>query len=119
MDPLIVEILNCIIYTRNYDQLHSFPGFFTEGSVKHTDAATDSKPNSVAGELPDGVYDDNTQYQFCCKNSGFDQDELFLPSRKPFVLIKREDQNCQLVRGWYGLCNYHVRFKVLNKTNKD
>ncbi|KAK3741518.1 hypothetical protein RRG08_018135 [Elysia crispata] len=64
-------------------------GFFFEGSVKYGDQPTDSKPNSQAGELPDGDYGADTKYHYCCKNSGFDDDILFFPSRKPFVLIKR------------------------------
>ena len=74
-------------------------GFFFEGSVKYGDQPTDSKPNSQAGELPDGDYGADTKYHYCCKNSGFDDDILFFPSRKPFVLIKRRGEKCQKVRG--------------------
>ncbi|RUS76836.1 hypothetical protein EGW08_015408 [Elysia chlorotica] len=76
-------------------------GFFFEGSVKFDDQPTDSKPNSQAGELPDGEYGADTKYHYCCKNSGFDDDVLFFPSRKPLVLIKLSDQKCQKVRGMH------------------
>ena len=76
-------------------------GFFTEGSVKYDDQPSDTSPNTATGELPDGEYGDDTKYQYCCKDTGFDDDYFYFPSRRPFALIKRRDQKCQKVRGMH------------------
>ena len=44
----------------------SCPSGFSEGRRLHDDE-DDSNRNSVSGQLPDGIYNGNTQYEFCCK----------------------------------------------------
>ncbi|GFR96298.1 metalloendopeptidase [Elysia marginata] len=77
------------------------PDGFTEGFVQYNDLPTEVSPNTKSGELPDGVFDDNTKLEYCCANTGFSRDKLHLPSRKPFVLIKRRGKDCQKVQGMH------------------
>ncbi|GFN88644.1 metalloendopeptidase [Plakobranchus ocellatus] len=81
------------------------PDGFTGGFVQYDDHPTQDSSNSQSGELPDGVFDDDTRFEYCCTNSGFSGDELYLPSRKPFALIKRVGKNCQKVRGMHYEAN--------------
>ncbi|GFO10319.1 metalloendopeptidase [Plakobranchus ocellatus] len=78
------------------------PEGFNEGSVQYDDRPTAASPNAKSGELPDGVFDDDTRFEFCCMNSGFSQDDLSLPSREPFALIKQIDKDCHKVRGMHS-----------------
>ncbi|GFO31145.1 metalloendopeptidase [Plakobranchus ocellatus] len=77
------------------------PKGFDEGFVQYNDRPTSTERNAVSGELPDGVFDENTRLEFCCQNMGFSNDELYLPSRKPFVLIKHPKKECHQVRGMH------------------
>ncbi|GFR77938.1 metalloendopeptidase [Elysia marginata] len=77
------------------------PDGFTEGFVQYNDLPTQASPNTKFGELPDGVFDNNTRFEYCCADTGFSEDNLLLPSRKPFVLIKRRGKDCQNVRGMH------------------
>ncbi|GFS20624.1 metalloendopeptidase [Elysia marginata] len=94
-------------------------GFFSEGSVKYDDQPTGSNRNSHTGELPDGIYGEDTKYQYCCKNTGFNDDILFFPSRKPFVLIKRRDERCQNVQGMHLEVNTLTVGNLVNKNNSE
>ena len=78
------------------------PSLFKEGFVQYCDHPTEATPNAQSGELPDGVYGDNTRFEYCCTNTGFsDVHELYLPSIRPFVLIHGRKKACQRVRGMH------------------
>ncbi|RUS81615.1 hypothetical protein EGW08_010628 [Elysia chlorotica] len=77
------------------------PEGFNTGFVQYDDLPTETSPNAQSGDLPDGIFDDDTRFEFCCSDTGFSDDELVLPSRKPFVLIKRRGKDCQKVRGMH------------------
>ncbi|RUS71917.1 hypothetical protein EGW08_020330 [Elysia chlorotica] len=77
------------------------PRGFTEGFIQFNDAPTNTTPNAQSGEMPDGTFGDDTRFEYCCSDTGFSSDELLLPSRKPFSLIKRRKQNCPKVRGMH------------------
>ena len=53
------------------------------------------QPSSIR---PDGVYNDNTRIQFCCRHDGPAGDRIRLPTEKPFFLLK-QGNSCQLVEG--------------------
>ncbi|GFO22121.1 Apextrin, partial [Plakobranchus ocellatus] len=78
------------------------PEGFKEGYVQYDDQPTAERPNTDSGDLPDGVFGQDTRFEFCCRDTGFPNEELVLPSRQPFVLIKhRERRDCHLVRGMH------------------
>ncbi|XP_055351340.1 uncharacterized protein LOC129597713 isoform X2 [Paramacrobiotus metropolitanus] len=43
--------------------------------------------NDYDGTLPDGQYDRNTKYYFCCRNDGAVRKPLYLPTDRPFFLM--------------------------------
>ncbi|GFS26660.1 metalloendopeptidase [Elysia marginata] len=90
------------------------PAGFSEGFIQYSDHPTESEPNQVSGEIPDGEFGDDTRFEYCCVNTGFSADqELYLPSRKEFALIKRQGKNCQRVR------NMHVETMSLVVDNAE
>ena len=55
-------------------------------------------PNSLGGELPDGIYGENTVIYFCCSTSGKKSTSISLPYGSPFYLIAYGSHICQKVR---------------------
>ena len=54
------------------------------------------------GEVPAGVYGNDTKFEFCCSNdvSGNSRSVIVLPIDKPFFLMQsRHASQCQAVRG--------------------
>ena len=74
------------------------PGNFRQGFVQYDDKR--GLTNSVSGDLPDGVFGENTRFEYCCRDNGFTSVPMYLPNRKPFVLIKN-GKLCQQVRGMH------------------
>ena len=90
------------------------PRGFKEGFVQYNDNPTENEPNAITGEMPDGVFEDDTRYEYCCAYTGFADDlELFLPSRKRFALIRRRQSNCQSVRGM------HIESNIVRIQNSE
>ncbi|GFS20985.1 metalloendopeptidase [Elysia marginata] len=81
------------------------PAKFKSGFIQYDDLPTANNSNLHSGQLPDGVFDENTRFEFCCTNTGFSNDELILPSRKPFSLIRRRKKDCPNVRGMHWEVN--------------
>ncbi|RUS80371.1 hypothetical protein EGW08_011868 [Elysia chlorotica] len=78
------------------------PKGFVAGFVQYSDHPSEDAHNAMSGEMPDGVFGDDTRFEYCCANTGFsNRHGLFLPSRKPFALIKRRNEDCQRVRGMH------------------
>jgi len=55
-------------------------------------------PNSLGGDLPDGIYGQNTLIYFCCSISGRKSVDISLPYKTPFYLIAYGSSECQQVR---------------------
>ena len=55
-------------------------------------------PNSLGGDLPDGIYGQNTLIYFCCSISGRKSAAISLPYKTPFYLIAYGSSECQQVR---------------------
>lgn len=60
------------------------PGFQI-GEVFIDDADYFNK-NEQSGVLPDGTFDKDTKYIFCCRDDGAVKRPIFLPTDKPFFL---------------------------------
>ncbi|XP_022098027.1 uncharacterized protein LOC110983241 [Acanthaster planci] len=71
------------------------PDRFREGWIKWDDQNIFNR-NDQSGELPEGVYDDDTKIYFCCREDGDAGTPLTLPVDKPFFLF-RKNGNCQAV----------------------
>ena len=69
------------------------------GWIRWDDENTDIDfPNSLGGELPDGIYGENTAIYFCCSTSGKKSIPISLPYGSPFYLIAYGSHRCQQVR---------------------
>ncbi|XP_005088874.2 uncharacterized protein LOC101856539 [Aplysia californica] len=65
----------------------SCPEGFENGTVEFPDVNNSS--SSVIGEVPAGVYEEDlTVFEFCCRQDGFDSDNLYFPTDKPFALLQ-------------------------------
>ncbi|XP_066302640.1 uncharacterized protein [Branchiostoma lanceolatum] len=72
------------------------PGGFRWGKLKWDDEDT-SNGNIVSGVLPDGMYNRDTEIEYCCRNDGNANTEIALPTLKPFYLF-RFTSGCQKVK---------------------
>ncbi|XP_068753813.1 uncharacterized protein [Montipora capricornis] len=72
------------------------PDGFGNGYVKWDDEDSNNA-NKVTGQLPDGVYDRNTKIEFCCRDDGYATNVINLPTNVPFVLLKSNTHQCQMV----------------------
>ena len=59
------------------------------------DQAPTQRTNVTEGELPDGVYGENSRWEFCCRNDGDDQIEL--PTKDPFIFFYKN--GCMNIKG--------------------
>ena len=89
----------------------SYPSY-----VQYDDQPNMSSDNSAKGALPDGTFDSNTRFEYCCKTNGFTWLPLFLPNSKPFVLLKSPtDKKCQEVRGMH----WYLQSYTINNTDQE
>ena len=77
------------------------PEDFESGYVQYDDVETSANRNSKSGSIPDGTFNQNTRYEFCCRSMGFSNEEIFLPNEHPFVLVRNKRDACQKVRGMH------------------
>ncbi|XP_048244770.1 uncharacterized protein LOC124121271 [Haliotis rufescens] len=75
------------------------PTGFESGYVKYDNLA--GTATNASGSLPDGVYDADTRFDFCCRDDGFPIVPLKLPNTEPFILFLHngEAETCQEVDG--------------------
>lgn len=66
--------------------------------------------NSISGQLPDGVYDNEkppyTKIEYCCRTDGYATNAIYLPTDSPFVLLKSNTHLCQKVKGMQVTSEY-------------
>ena len=72
------------------------PSGLEEGFVIWDDENKDNK-NSKRGELPEGLFNEDTKIFFCCSSSGSSGKEITLPNKSPFLLFAYESILCQKV----------------------
>ena len=77
-----------------YKKGHSCPSGLEEGFVIWDDENKDNK-NSKVGDLPEGLYNEDTKIFFCCSTSGSANREIVLPNKSPFLLFAYESILCQ------------------------
>ena len=96
------------------------PQGFHEGYVLWDDnnAKHGSNRNSKTGELPEGLYNQDTLIYFCCKTTGSVAKRVSLPVNKPFYLLAFESSTCQEVQGTVYSLEYVV-FDTENTNNRD
>lgn len=73
-----------------------YPTGFQTGYIQMDDAPLD-RGNATGGELPDGVYGENTRWEFCCRSDGPSFHPINLPTEEPFILFPKSE--CQKVEG--------------------
>ncbi|XP_041366865.1 uncharacterized protein LOC121381595 [Gigantopelta aegis] len=81
------------------------PEGFSEGSAIYDDEIRSADQNKTINEpIPDGVFDDNTKFFYCCRDDGFRNDPIDIPNSKPLVLLRygKWYQHCQEVKGMYA-----------------
>lgn len=96
------------------------PQGFHKGSVLWDDdnANNGFNLNSKGGELPSGLYNQDTKIYFCCMTTGSVEKRVSLPVNKPFYLLAFESTTCQEVRGAVYSLEYVV-FDTENSNNQD
>ncbi|XP_033119835.1 uncharacterized protein LOC117119126 [Anneissia japonica] len=75
----------------------SCPAGFDEGWIYWNDENTFNS-NWLSGELPTGIYDEDTQIYFCCREDGFATNPIYMPIDDVFFLFKK-NHLCQEVAG--------------------
>ncbi|XP_044170591.1 uncharacterized protein LOC122954610 isoform X3 [Acropora millepora] len=75
----------------------SCPDGLNNGFVYWDDDKFGNK-NTRSGILPDGVYDSNTEIEFCCRTDGNQNKPVDLPTKVPFYLLAYEFPRCQMVK---------------------
>ncbi|XP_046557837.1 uncharacterized protein LOC124267050 isoform X1 [Haliotis rubra] len=75
------------------------PTGFESGYVKYDNLAETT--TTTSGSVPDGVYDADTQFDFCCRDDGYPKEPLNLPNTKPLILFRHNGKSdaCQTVDG--------------------
>ncbi|XP_068708325.1 uncharacterized protein [Montipora foliosa] len=90
------------------------PDGLQEGWVRWDDENTHiDYPNSLGGEVPDGIYGENTVIYFCCSTSGKNSEAILLPHKFPFYLIAFGSSRCQKV------LNHKVTSEYLQFDDED
>ena len=54
--------------------------------------------NNKIGTLPDGVYNTDTEIEFCCRTDGNKDKPVVLPTKEPFYLLAYKFPRCQMVK---------------------
>ncbi|XP_046556763.1 uncharacterized protein LOC124265986 [Haliotis rubra] len=82
------------------------PTGFESGYIKFDNLAETT--TTTSGSVPDGVYDADTQFDFCCRDDGYPIVPLKLPNTKPFILFRHngESDACQEVDGMLAFREY-------------
>ncbi|XP_041462169.1 uncharacterized protein LOC121413421 [Lytechinus variegatus] len=77
----------------------SCPSGFQEKFILWDDEDTNNM-NTKSGTLPDGIYDNNSLYKFCCRNDGDTWQAISLPTGNNFYLFAiKAGSTCQRVIG--------------------
>lgn len=93
------------------------PSGLEEGFVIWDDENKDNK-NSKRGELPEGLFNEDTKIFFCCSTSGPVGKEIILPNKSPFLLFAYESILCQKVKGMNVITEF-IKFDDEDRGNID
>jgi len=75
------------------------PAGFSTADAYLDDEDSDNR-NKMEGVLPDGVFDRDTRYWFCCRSDAPASGSIYLPTAQPFVLFPEHSAKvCQDVEG--------------------
>ncbi|XP_055343758.1 uncharacterized protein LOC129591909 [Paramacrobiotus metropolitanus] len=80
------------------------PFGFSEGTYEHDDDDYYNK-NFAVGTLPDGKYNHNTIYKYCCRDDSSPFKPMFLPVERSFILMPKRGV-CQEVFGMNAEMHY-------------
>ena len=92
------------------------PDGFLENFVQFDDEEKYGEKNSKQGSLPDGTYDSNTRYEVCCRDDGFTDVPIELPSSEPFALLRMYSAHlCQEVKDMSNMLPFDFRCNKCNR----
>lgn len=74
--------------------LLAFVGF-TSGYIQYDDL---ENPSNISGILPDGQFESDSRFYFCCRSDGSTSSPVNLPSGEPFIIFP-STRYCQEVTG--------------------
>ncbi|ESO93105.1 hypothetical protein LOTGIDRAFT_232838 [Lottia gigantea] len=107
------------------------PEGFTPGAVQFDDFIRSSSShfnNTKSGDLPDGVFDQDTKFEFCCRSDGLKTIPIELPLTNEFVLYNADNtinDPCQAVKNfnsykyYYSFNNYiSANGSIASRTGK-
>ncbi|XP_067028762.1 uncharacterized protein [Acropora muricata] len=84
----------------------------------HWDDDIFENENSKNGTLPDGMYDANTEIDFCCRSDGNKNNPVVLPTKEPFYLLAYKFPRCQMVK-WAVSCLEWIYYDTEHWYNYD
>ncbi|XP_046839077.1 uncharacterized protein LOC124433357 [Xenia sp. Carnegie-2017] len=96
------------------------PYGMSSGSVKWDDE-NNKNTNKQRGQLPDGVYDNDTLIHYCYQTNGNWYDSIELPVIKPFYLLTSNSLSspkCQMVK-WATSQMEYILFDTEDENNSD
>ena len=103
-----------------YKSSNACPYGMSSGSVKWDDE-NNKNTNKQRGQLPDGVYDNDTLINYCCQTNGNWYDSIELPVIKPFYLLTSNllsSPKCQMVK-WATSQMEYILFDTEDENNSD
>lgn len=71
------------------------PPGFTFGYIQYDDL---KNPSNISGILPDGQFESDSRFYFCCRGDGSTSSSINLPSSEPFIMFP-SSRYCQEVTG--------------------
>ena len=93
----------------------SCPSGFYSGLI-HWDDEDSNNDNSEMQPIPSGVYDRDTEINFCCRSDGRHDSPITLPPTQPFALYRYEGK-CQKVRGMNNPIELFVHYDDEDSNN--
>ena len=97
------------------------PSGLKEGFVRWDDDDVDGSSlnkNDKGGTLPEGIYDQNTKINFCCRTDGRKSHPVLLPTRDPFLLLAYGSEKCQMVKGTVATQEW-IHYRTETSSNAD
>eukprot|EP00111_Clytia_hemisphaerica_P007703 TCONS_00022387-protein len=93
------------------------PQGLDQGFVIWDDENTDNQDDK-GGALPEGEYTEDTKIYFCCSDKGIKDNQIALPTKKPFFLFAYKSINCQKVQNMRATSEF-IKWDDEDRGNAD
>jgi len=116
----IIFNLTCFLFNSGQYCIYkkgNCPKGLEEGYI-HWHDETYKNINEKGGTLPDGIYDEDTRINYCCRTDGDKFNPMPLPLISSFYLMAYNSPECQRVQGAISTEEY-IRYHTEDVSNKD